>query len=272
LHVAIIMDGNGRWATSRGLPRSAGHAAGVRALKRTIDAAPAMGVATLTVYAFSSDNWQRPAGEVTCLMRLLRSYLSRDIAHLVRTGVRLEVIGRRDRLAAPLVNAIESAERRTQPGHRMVLRVALDYSSRDQMLKAAASCNGSPTRAGMTRALDGPLQTGDVDLMIRTSGEQRLSDFLLWESAYAELHFTDRLWPDFDACDLAAAIGDYHRRERRYGSLPAARIAFSTTTNGETNANAATNSSSITASDTDSHTANAASPAYVCGTAEACPA
>lgn len=219
LHLAIIMDGNGRWAIARGLPRSAGHAAGVRALKRIVDAAPSLGIGILTVYAFSSDNWRRPADEVGNLMRLLRSYLQRDVAQLAQHGVRLEVIGRRDRLPAGLADAVGRAENETRDGRRLLLRVALDYSGRDQILNAATQCGPAPTREDMSRALAGASCAPDVDLLIRTGGEKRLSDFLLWEAAYAELYFTERLWPDFDACDLATAIGDYHSRERRFGGV-----------------------------------------------------
>jgi undecaprenyl diphosphate synthase len=219
LHVAIIMDGNGRWAQMRGMARNAGHVAGVRALKRVIDAAPAMGVGTLTVYAFSTDNWKRPAAEVQMLMGLLRTYLERDVARLVKDGVRLQMIGRRDRLGADLVGAFARAEAATQHGRRLLLRVALDYSSRDAIVEAATRCRLNPTRSEMARQLKGALASDDVDLMIRTSGEKRLSDFLLWEAAYAELYFTSTNWPDFDACELAAALHDYYSRDRRFGAL-----------------------------------------------------
>ncbi|MGD9669775.1 MAG: di-trans,poly-cis-decaprenylcistransferase [Hyphomicrobiaceae bacterium] len=219
LHVAIIMDGNGRWASARLLPRSAGHVAGIRALRRTIDAAPALGIGILTVYAFSVDNWRRPAEEVDALMELMRSYLDRDVQNLVGCGIRLQVIGRRDRLPSDLAEAIASAERATIFGDRLLVRVALDYSSRDAILDAAAQFKAAPTREVMSRVLAGDCRAGDVDLLIRTSGEKRLSDFMLWEAAYAELHFTDRLWPDFDACDLAAALHEFQTRERRYGGI-----------------------------------------------------
>ena len=223
LHVAVIMDGNGRWASMRGLPRTAGHIAGVRALKRVIDAAPSMGVGTLTVYAFSADNWKRPAAEVGALMDLLRGYLARDVAHLVRSNVRLQMIGRRDRLPDGMAEAIEDAERRTRHGRRLLLRVALDYSSRAAILEAVtqhrANLQEHSTHAELARDLTGGTLVEDVDLLIRTSGEKRLSDFLLWEAAYAELHFTQTHWPDFDACELASALHDYHTRERRFGGL-----------------------------------------------------
>jgi undecaprenyl diphosphate synthase len=202
LHVAIIMDGNGRWATRRGLPRPAGHRAGAGAVRRVVEAAPDLGIGQLTLYAFSADNWQRPPREVTYLMRLFARHLRTEIAELVRNGVRLEVIGRRDRLPDALVAAIAAAERATAAGTWLHLRLAVDYSSR------------AAIRAGTLLP--------DVDLVIRTGGEQRLSDFLLWEAAYAELYFTDRMWPEMGAADLAAAVQAFHARERRFGALPAA--------------------------------------------------
>ena len=202
LHVAIVMDGNGRWAGRRGLPRVAGHRAGAEAVRRTVEAAPDSGVAELTLYAFSADNWKRPPGEVAALMRLLARYLRTETPRLEQNGVRLEVVGRRDRLPAPLVAAIGAAERATARGTRLRLRLAVDYSAR-WAIKAGAILP-------------------DVDLLIRTGGEQRLSDFLLWECAYAELYFTERMWPDFDASDLIAAVAEFHARERRFGGLPAA--------------------------------------------------
>jgi undecaprenyl diphosphate synthase len=224
LHVAIIMDGNGRWAQARGLPRHAGHEAGVEAIRRVVEAAPEQGVATLTLYAFSSDNWRRPATEVRGLMALLRSFLRRETEQLARSGVRLSVIGRRDRLPAGLPGAIAKAEAATAGGTKLHLRVAMDYSSRDAIL-AAAGCASGPgpiTREDFSRLVTGEPEPRDVDLMIRTSGEKRLSDFLLWESAYAELHFTDRMWPDFGEEDLAAALQSFARRERRFGGLSSA--------------------------------------------------
>ena len=202
LHVAIVMDGNGRWARRRGLPRVAGHRAGAEAVRRTVEAAPDSGVAELTLYAFSADNWKRPPGEVAALMRLLARYLRTETPRLEQNGVRLEVVGRRDRLPAPLLAAIGATERATARGARLRLRLAVDYSAR-WAIKAGAILP-------------------DVDLLIRTGGEQRLSDFLLWECAYAELYFTERMWPDFDASDLIAAVAEFHARERRFGGLPAA--------------------------------------------------
>jgi len=200
LHVAIIMDGNGRWATRRGLPRGAGHRAGAEAVRRVVTAAPDVGITALTLYAFSADNWKRPQAEIFILMRLFARYLQREVAPLAEQGVRLSVIGRRDRLPTPLVASIAGAEEATARGTRLHVRLAVDYSAR------------AAIRAGAVLP--------DTDLVIRTGGEQRLSDFLLWESAYAELWFTDRMWPDFGAPDLAAAVADFQTRERRFGALP----------------------------------------------------
>jgi len=217
LHVAIIMDGNGRWATRRGLPRAAGHKRGVEALKRLTESAPEMGVSVLTVYAFSADNWRRPSAEVAALMRLLRRYLESETARLAAQGAQLSVIGRRDRLPAGLADLIAGAEAATAGGANLHLRLAIDYSAREAILAAA---NASPAPASR-EAFAARLSQGapDVDLLIRTSGEQRLSDFLLWECAYAELFFTDRLWPDFTPADLGAALGEFQGRDRRFGGL-----------------------------------------------------
>jgi undecaprenyl diphosphate synthase len=227
LHAAIIMDGNGRWAAARGRPRAMGHAAGVTALRRIAEAAPLHGITTLTVYAFSADNWNRPRSEVAALMTLLRRSLATEVDRCVRNDVRLSIVGRRDRLPNPLVRAIESAEEATASGRRLWLRVAVDYSARDSMARAAAcwSKPQAPTReefAALLAAVDASPIAPDVDLLIRTGGEQRLSDFLLWESAYAELYFTPRMWPDFDAADLGRAVAEYRRRDRRFGALPQA--------------------------------------------------
>jgi undecaprenyl diphosphate synthase len=216
LHVGIIMDGNGRWALARGLPRVAGHRAGVEALIQVVEAAPAQGIGVLTLFAFSSDNWRRPPEEVAALMRLLSIYLEKEIERLVDAGASLEVIGRRDRLAPSLAAAIGRAEAATASGDQLRLRIALDYSARDAIVAAArqAAC---VSRESLARAL-GPR----VDLLIRTGGEQRLSDFLLWECAYAELVFSRRMWPDFGPADLAAAVRQFHARERRFGAIPQA--------------------------------------------------
>ena len=226
LHVGIIMDGNGRWATRQGLPRAAGHREGTATVRRIVEAAPALGVGTLTLFAFSSDNWRRPEREVQWLMRLFREHLRAEARRCATTGVRLGVIGRRDRLSASLVSAIEAAERLTAGCRRMHLRIAVDYSARDAILRAAQCLDPAtvPTRQSFGRLLSiadhAATTTPDVDLLIRTGGEQRLSDFLLWECAYAELVFSSRMWPDFTAEDLGVAIADYRHRERRFGALP----------------------------------------------------
>ena len=235
MHVALIMDGNGRWANARGLPRAAGHRVGARTVRRIVEAAREMGIGTLTVYAFSSDNWQRPGPEVTALMRLFRAYLVGETRRCVENGVRLSVIGRRDRLGPELLTTVETAESATAAGRAMHFRVAIDYSARDAILRAAARLGGGaePTREEFARAIGeemhAPDGAPDVDLLIRTGGEQRLSDFLLWESAYAELYFTDVAWPDFDAAALAAAVEEFGRRQRRFGGLrsiaPAVAVA-----------------------------------------------
>jgi undecaprenyl diphosphate synthase len=221
LHVAIIMDGNGRWATRRGLPRSAGHRAGVQTVRKVVEVAPDLGIATLTLFAFSSDNWRRPQAEVSALMALLRHYLRAELARLVDGGARLSVIGRRDRLPEGLSAEIAEAERASAHGRRLHLRVALDYSARDAIVAAAARwrADAPPSREAFGELLASQRAGGDVDLLIRSGGEKRLSDFLLWEAAYAELCFVDTLWPDFGPDHLAAAIADFHGRERRFGGL-----------------------------------------------------
>jgi undecaprenyl diphosphate synthase len=199
-HTAIIMDGNGRWAQERGLPRTDGHRAGATAVRRVIETAPSLGISALTLYAFSADNWQRPQMEVQALLGLLRTYLREETGRCVAEGVRLQVIGRRDRLPIALRGAIAAAELATSGGRTLDLRLAVDYSSRD------AIARGEPALP-------------DVDLMVRTGGELRLSDFLLRESAYAELYFTPCRWPDFDAAALAEAVAEYGRRQRRFGRV-----------------------------------------------------
>jgi undecaprenyl diphosphate synthase len=229
-HVAIIMDGNGRWAASRHLPRVAGHREGARALRRTIEAAMRHGVAWLTIYAFSSENWRRPAGEVLDLTGLLRQYLRTEIAELAANGVRMRFIGDRDRFDAGIQKDLAQAERETVGNVKLNLTVALSYGSRAEILAAARGMLDA-VEAGQ---LDPAALTEDVfarflstdgmpdpDLIIRTSGEQRLSNFLLWQAAYAELVFLDVLWPDFDANHFAAALADFARRERRFGVRPA---------------------------------------------------
>jgi undecaprenyl diphosphate synthase len=221
LHVGIIMDGNGRWATRRGLSRLRGHEAGVEAIRRVVEAAPDQGIGTLTLYAFSTDNWRRPRAEVAALMALLRFYLASEVESLVKNGVRLTVIGRRDRLPDGIAAAIARAEVATAGGEVLHLRIAVDYSSRDAILNAAAKLAGiiEPSRELFSQLVTGEAGLRDVDLIIRTSGEKRLSDFLLWEGAYAELHFTERMWPEFDTQDLEEALASFHRRERRFGGL-----------------------------------------------------
>jgi undecaprenyl diphosphate synthase len=215
IHAAIIMDGNGRWAQERGLPRVAGHRAGADTVRRVVKASPELDITSLTLYAFSSDNWRRPKTEVGTLMSLLARYLRSEADELHASGVRLSIIGRRDRLPASVVEAIEWAEARTSGGRRLHLRVAVDYSARDAILSAAISAKDGMSRESIAQCL-----APDVDLLIRTGGEQRLSDFLLWECAYAELIFTPRMWPDFDAADLRRAVEEFRRRERRFGTVP----------------------------------------------------
>jgi undecaprenyl diphosphate synthase len=219
------MDGNGRWALLRGQPREAGHVAGATAVRRTVEAAPALGITTLTLYAFSSDNWRRPRGEVENLMCLFQQYLDSECDVLADRGVRFNVIGRRDRISDSLGRSIAHVEERTRQGTALHLRVAIDYSARDALVTAAARvANGiPPTREAFEHSLHevihAPGGTRDVDLLIRTGGEKRLSDFLLWESAYAELYFTDVMWPDFREADLAAAVQAFAARDRRYGGV-----------------------------------------------------
>jgi undecaprenyl diphosphate synthase len=222
------MDGNGRWARARSRPRSVGHAEGANAVRRVVEAAPQMGITMLTLYAFSSDNWQRPPREVATLMRLLRKYVHAETQTCLEKGVRVSVIGRRDRLAPSLVRAIEGAEDATRGGRTLHLRVAVDYSARDAIVRAAAMAPATDDLSReqfaelLARALNVREKVPDVDLLIRTGGEQRLSDFLLWECAYAELVFSPQLWPDFHSHDLAAALRDFHARERRFGRVEAA--------------------------------------------------
>jgi len=227
IHVAIIMDGNGRWANARGRPRTAGHIAGARVVRKIVEAAPDCGIGMLTLYAFSADNWARPSREVALLMRLFRRYLVAETDRCVTNDVRMRIIGRRDRIPSELLRAIKAAEEATRHGTRLDLRIAVDYSSRDALVRAAQHLrDDNVTREELSRAMckvdhwDGECR--DVDLLIRTGGEQRLSDFLLWECAYAELYFTDRRWPDFGPADLASAVKEFHSRERRFGTVPEA--------------------------------------------------
>lgn len=229
-HVAIIMDGNGRWAKARGLPRTAGHKKGVDAIRRVIAAARELGVRYLTLFGFSSENWRRPADEVGELMRLLRFYLRSEIAELHRNGVRLRIIGDRERLAPDIVQLIEAGEERTAGNDGLTVMVALSYGGRQEIVDAARRLAADAVagrldpvaidEAAFAARLYAP-DVPDPDLLIRTSGEKRVSNFLLWQAAYAEFLFTDTLWPDFEKSDLEAAIDEYNRRERRFGATTA---------------------------------------------------
>ncbi|MEP9347721.1 polyprenyl diphosphate synthase [Xanthobacter sp. KR7-225] len=222
IHAALIMDGNGRWAARRGLPRTAGHEAGTHAARRIVAAAPAAGIGTLTLYAFSCDNWARPAAEVSALMALLSHFLLKETEDLAKAGVRASVIGRRDRLPGHVRDAIDWMERRTSEGRALHLRIAIDYSGRQSILAAAHAAAGAALDADAFGRLVAGADVPPVDLLIRAGGEKRLSDFLLWECAYAELSFCDVLWPDFCAAHLEAAVADFRGRERRFGALPSA--------------------------------------------------
>ncbi|MGV3490029.1 MAG: polyprenyl diphosphate synthase [Devosia sp.] len=214
LHVAIIMDGNGRWAEARGLPRAAGHQVGADAVRTIVRAAVARGIGALTLYAFSTYNWQRPEAEVSGLMDLLRRFLMVEAPKLRAAGVRVTILGRRDRVPLALRRAIDAVERTTADGDLLHLRIALDYSAREAILAAAS--------AGPDQ-FDQRLATEDVDFLIRTGGDQRLSDFLLWECAQAELYFTPVQWPDFGAAEFDLSLAEYARRTRSFGALMPAR-------------------------------------------------
>ena len=226
-HTAIIMDGNGRWAAQRELPRIAGHRAGAEALRRVVEAAPDLGIRALTVFAFSSDNWKRPPAEVRGLFALLEHFIRGELARCEENGIEVRAVGRRDRLPWSVQKAIEYAESRTQMGTRLTLRIAVDYSSRDALVHAATLARGdAESREAFSYSLamaygEPGRRLPEVDLLIRTAGEQRLSDFLLWESAYAELYFSPALWPDFGVDGLRDAVSDYHRRRRTFGGLVA---------------------------------------------------
>ena len=227
-HVAIIMDGNGRWAAARGLPRAAGHREGVAALKRTVRGCAGLNVRCLTVFGFSTENWRRPADEVSDLMGLVRSYVASDLTGLAREGVRIRVLGRREGLPADIAAIVQKAERQTAHNDRFLLQVAFNYGGQADIVDAARR-HAERVLAGETAAeigeadFEGLLSTAGappVDLIVRTSGEVRLSNFLLWEAAYAELVFQDILWPDYGPDALAAAIAEYRARERRFGGRP----------------------------------------------------
>lgn len=227
-HVAIIMDGNGRWATSRGLPRAVGHERGVEALRRTVEAAQKLGLETLTVFSFSTENWRRPASEVSALFGLLKAYVKRDLDRLTREGVRIRVLGTRAGLPADILALVERAEQRTRDNVKFNLCIAFNYGGREELVRAAQAA----IKAGLEGKLDPDslnedtfeqfLDTSDLpdpDLLIRTSGESRLSNFLIWQAAYTELVFMDVLWPDFGESHLREAIETYMARERRFGGL-----------------------------------------------------
>jgi undecaprenyl diphosphate synthase len=227
MHVAIIMDGNGRWATERGLPRTAGHIEGAKAVRVTVEAAARADVKILTLYAFSAANWARPAAEIAALMRLFGQYLFTETRRCVEQSIRINVIGRRDRLGENLLRSIEQSERSSAAGTGMLLRIAVDYSSQHSIVQAArrATLDAALTAADFYRLLlevdHCAHPAGEVDLLIRTGNEQRLSDFLLWECAFAELHFSDCLWPDFDERRFRCALEDFSGRQRRFGALSA---------------------------------------------------
>jgi undecaprenyl diphosphate synthase len=233
MHVAIIMDGNGRWAGRRALPRTAGHVEGARTVRRIVEAAAAAGVGTLTLYAFSSDNWGRPPREVGALLKLFRRYLLTETERCRAQQIRLNIIGRRDRLGPALLRAVEHGERQTAHCAGMHLRMAVDYSARHSILQAAAATGSESAAApdeftqfrARLNAVNHSAPAPDVDLLIRTGGDQRLSDFLLWECAYAELYFTDCLWPDFAGADLGRALEDFSHRQRRFGKVAEALTA-----------------------------------------------
>lgn len=223
MHVGIIMDGNGRWAERRGLPRTAGHRAGGKVVRRIVEAAAASPVSVLTLYAFSRDNWSRPRREVGALMRLLHRHLVSERARAVTNGVRVNVIGRRDRLDPELIRTIEEVERATAAGDKLLLRIAVDYSARCAILDAAKALAGAHGLDGFEKHLAEVMHSAPgvpaLDLLIRTGGERRLSDFLLWESAYAELVFSDTFWPDFTEQEFGAALDEFYKRDRRFGRV-----------------------------------------------------
>jgi undecaprenyl diphosphate synthase len=227
MHVAIIMDGNGRWATQRGLPRTAGHVEGAKAVRATVEMAARADVNVLTLYAFSSANWARPPAEIAALMHLFGQYLFTETRRCVEQSIRVNVIGRRDRLSENLLRSIEQSERSSAAGSGMLLRIAVDYSSQYSIVQAARCAKGESdlTTEDFRRLLHEvnhcTYPASEVDLLIRTGGERRLSDFLLWESAFAELHFSDCLWPDFDEQRFRCALEDYSGRQRRFGGLSA---------------------------------------------------
>ena len=238
MHIAIIMDGNGRWAAQRGLPRTAGHRAGAKAVDKVVEAAARHGIGTLSLYAFSADNWRRPQAEVGALFTLLRRYLLAQTPRCLERSIRINVVGRRDRLTPQVLRTIEHSERTTAQCSGLRLRIAVDYSSQHSLLE---SCRRMALETGIDRSRFRELLAGvdhsaavtpDVDLLIRTGGEKRLSDFLLWECAYAELHFVDSFWPDFDELAFKQALDEYARRERRFGQVGASARAAARVNHG----------------------------------------
>jgi undecaprenyl diphosphate synthase len=233
MHIAIIMDGNGRWASRRHLPRSAGHRAGAKTVDTIVEAAVRNGVTTLTLYAFSAANWGRPHGEVSALFTLLRHYLTTQTRRCLEQSIRINVIGRRDRLSPELLEVIERSEQATADCTRMRLRIAVDYSAQHSMmetcrrLRAAGSIDQNLFIETLAEVDHSAIPAPEVDLLIRTGGEKRLSDFLLWECAYAELHFVDCLWPDFDEKAFSQALEEFSRRDRRFGQVAEAKAAAS---------------------------------------------
>jgi undecaprenyl diphosphate synthase len=231
MHIAVIMDGNGRWAARRSLPRTAGHRAGAKAVNALVECAARRGIGVLTLYAFSADNWTRPRAEVSALFALFRRHLITQTERCIAQDIRLNVIGRRDRLGADLLRLIERSEQATSHGRGMHLRIAIDYSSQHSLLEVSRRLRATPLidaeqfLAQLAAVDHSSTPVPEVDLLIRTGGEQRLSDFLLWECAYAELYFTSCAWPDFDAAALDAALADYARRERRFGQVGVAQLA-----------------------------------------------
>ncbi|OXT00189.1 di-trans,poly-cis-decaprenylcistransferase [Notoacmeibacter marinus] len=233
-HVAIIMDGNGRWAAARGLPRSAGHRAGVEALRRTVRAAGDLGIEVLTVYAFSSENWSRPKAEVSDLLGLFRLFVDRDLKKLHENGVRVRMIGNRDTLSDDLLDLIRKAEMLTVDNRRLHLNIAFNYGSRDEIARvmrdlaleaAAGNLDASEISEDLISSRLDTAGDPPLDLLIRTGGDTRLSNFLMWQLSYAELLFVETHWPDFGLDDLASAISEFSGRERRYGGLGAAETA-----------------------------------------------
>ncbi|MGH1398343.1 MAG: polyprenyl diphosphate synthase [Alphaproteobacteria bacterium] len=228
-HVAIIMDGNGRWAKARGLPRSAGHKQGTEAARKVVSSAAELGVEYLTLFGFSAENWSRPEGEIKDLMNLLRYYLRSETAELHRNGARLKVIGDREALAADIVKLIENAESLTAENDKITVIIALNYGGRQDIVNAVHALmrkHKDVSKIELESLFPQYLSTHgipDPDLMIRTSGERRISNFLLWECAYTEFVFTDVLWPDFGFNDLEAAIGEYTRRDRRFGAVKSSK-------------------------------------------------